>query len=301
MKNASAGSAGRHDLIAMNDSTGFPTRETPSVAFRQRAQGETRAVFARVGERSEASRVYETGGLRLRFPRAGEECEAIVVNTGGGMAGGDRAIVDLTVGQQARVVATTQSAEKIYRSEGEAVRVETRLRVEAGGALAWIPQETLLFEAARLERSLEADVAADASLLLIEAVTFGRLAHGEARIAARFRDRWRVRREGKLIFAEEARLENAGAALDRPAVGRGARAIATILSVAPNTQAQLPMLRAALETVAAREGEPLDAGASVFEGMAVARLASPSPSRLRAALIEAMLALRGRETPRVWS
>jgi urease accessory protein len=285
----------------MNDAPVFPALETANAALRQRARGEIRAVFARAGERCEAARVYETGGLRLRFPRAGAECEAVVVNTGGGMAGGDRSRVDLTAGRQARVVATTQSAEKIYRSEGEAVRVEVRLRVESGGALAWIPQETLLFEAARLERSLEADVAADASLLLVEAVTFGRLASGETRIAARFRDRWRVRRDGRLIFAEEARLDDAGAALDRPAVGRGARAIAAILSVAPNAEAQLPALRAALEGIAAREGAPLDAGASAFDGMAAARLASPSPSRLRAAVIEAMLALRGREAPRVWS
>lgn len=285
----------------MNEPTHFPAAQTPNAAFRQRAVGEVRAVFARAGERSEAARVFETGGLRLRFPRAGAECEAVIVNTGGGMAGGDRASVDLTVGPQARVVATTQSAEKIYRSEGEAVRIETRLRVEAGGALAWTPQETLLFEAARLERGLEAEVAADASLLLIESATFGRLAHGEARVAASFRDRWRVRRGGRLIFADETCLENAGATLDRPAVGHGARAIATILCVAPNAEAQLPALRAALEAAAAREGEPLDAGASAFEGMTLARLASPSPSRLRAALIEAMLALRGREAPRVWS
>ncbi len=301
MKKDGAENGGRHEPGAMDEPTHFRVAQSQTAALRQRARGEVRAVFARVGERSEAARVYETGGLRLRFPRSESECEAVIVNTGGGMAGGDRSTVDLAVGPGARVLATTQSAEKVYRSEGEAAHVETRLRVEAGGALAWTPQETLLYEAARLERRLEADIAADASLLLIEAVIFGRLASGEARIAARFRDRWRVRREGKLIFADETRLENAGAALDRPAVGRGARAIATILSVAPNAEAQLPTLRAALESVAAREGGRLDAGASAFEGIAAARLASPSPSRLRAALIEAMLALRGREAPRVWS
>jgi urease accessory protein len=285
----------------MDDWTPFPAAPSPTAAFRQRARGEVRAVFARAGERSEAARAFETGGLRLRFPRAGAECEAVIVNTGGGMAGGDRARIDLTVGANARAVATTQSAEKIYRCDDDPVRVETRLRVESGGALAWTPQETLLFDKARLERSLEADVAPDGALLLIEAVVFGRLAHGETRVAAALRDRWRVRRDGRLIYADETRLEDAGAALDRPAVGRGARAVAVILSVAPNAEAQLPALRAALEEAAAREGERLDAGASAFDGMTVARLACASPSRLRAALIGAMLALRGREAPRVWS
>ena len=285
----------------MDDLTAPPAAEIHSAAFRQRARGEARATFARAGERTEAARVFETGGLRLRFPRSGEECEAALVNTGGGMAGGDRATIALAVEAGARVVATTQAAEKIYRSEGEPTRVETRLSVAAGASLAWIPQETLLFEGARLERRLQADVAADASLMLLEAVVFGRLAFGETAIAARLSDRWRVRRAGRLVFAEELRLADAAAALDRPAVGAGARAIATILCAAPEAEATAPKLRAALEAVAAQDGERLDAGVSGFEGMVAARLASPSPSRLRAAVIEAMLALRGREAPRVWS
>jgi len=114
-------------------------------------------------------------------------------------------------------------------------------------------------------------------------------------------DRWRIRRAGRLVFAEALRLVDAAAALDRPAVGAGARAIATILCVAPDAEAQAPNLRAAIEAVAAEPGETLDVGASGFDGMAAARLVSPSPSRLRPALIAAMLALRGRQAPRVWS
>ena len=130
---------------------------------------------------------------------------------------------------------------------------------------------------------------------------FGRLAHGESRIDASFHDDWRIRREGRLIFAEAVRLANAGAALDRPAVGRGARAIATLLFVDPGAPARLDELRAALDAVAATHGEPLEAGAGVVDGALVARALSPSPLRLRAALVAAMHALRGREAPRVWS
>lgn len=270
-------------------------------AQRQRARAEARVRFARAGARSEAQRAFETGGLRLRFPRAEAECEAVLVNTGGGMAGGDRATIEVVVGLGARALVTTQAAEKVYRCEGEPVRVETSLEVEAGGQLVWAPQETLLFDRAALERRLVAEVAADASLLIVESVVFGRLASGETNAAARLVDRWRVRRGGRLIFAEALRLADAAAALDRPAVGAGARAIATILCVAPDAEAQAPKLRAALEAVAVEPGERLEVGASGFDGMAVARLVSPSPARLRAALIAAMLALRGREAPRVWS
>ena len=288
------------DLTApMNDAA--PIRLVADSASRQRARGEARVRFARAGARSAPERAFETGGLRLRFPRSDAECEAVLVNTGGGMAGGDRAKIAVAVGVNARALVTTQSAEKIYRCEGEPARVETRLLVEPGGSLVWAPQETLLFEKASLTRRLDAELAADASLLIVEAAVFGRLASGETDVAAELRDRWRIRRAGRLVFAEALRLADAAAALDRPAVGAGARAIATILCVAPDAEAQAPNLRAALESVAAEPGEPLDFGASGFDGMAVARVVSPSPSRLRVALIAAMLALRGREAPRVWA
>jgi urease accessory protein len=270
----------------------------PSLLPRVRA--DLRLVFARAGARTEAARVYETGGWRIRFPRSAEICEAVLVNTGGGMAGGDRARIDLALAPGARVIATTQSAEEIYRAEGAGAEVAVRLVVEAGAALVWAPQETLLFDRARLSRRLEADVAADASLLVAEASVFGRLAHGETRIDAAFRDDWRIRREGRLIFAEAVRLENAAATLDRPAVGRGARAIATLLLVDPLAPTRLDELRAALDAVVANPGELLEAGAGVVDGALIARALSSSPARLRAAIVSAMRVLRGREAPRVW-
>ena len=267
----------------------------------QRARGEIRAAFARAGVRSEASRVFETGGLRLRFPRAGAECEAVIVNTGGGIAGGDRVRIELAVASGAGVIATTQAAEKVYRADGLPARADVRLVVEPGASLVWAPQETLLFEGSHFSRRLEAEVAPGGALLIVEATIFGRLAHGETRIDAAFRDDWRIRRGGKLLFAEAVRLENAGAALDRPAIGRGARAIATLLCVDPEAPSRLDDLRAALDAVAQAPGEPLEVGASAVDGALVARLISPSPARLRAAVIAAMRTLRGREAPRLWS
>ncbi len=278
-----------------------PFEDAPAAAGWQRARGEVRAAFARAGARTEAARIFETGGLRLRFPRAGDECEAVIVNTGGGMAGGDRARIDLAAGPGARVFATTQAAEKVYRADGAPCRIEMRLSVEAGGALCWAPQETLLFDGARLERRLEADVAADGSLLLIEAAVFGRLAHGETSVAAHFIDRWRVRRAGRLVFAEALRLQNAAADLDRPAVGRGARAIAAILYLAPDAPDRLAELREALAALAAETGGDLDAGASAFGGLLVARAVSRAPEFLRAMVEAALRALSGRGRPRVWT
>ena len=136
----------------------------------QRARGEIRAAFARAGARTEAARVFETGGLRLRFPRAGAECEAVIVNTGGGILGGDRAWIELAATSGARVIATTQAAEKIYRSGGAPAEVGVRLRVEPDARLVWAPQETILFEGSNFARKLEADVAPAFSIRTASAI-----------------------------------------------------------------------------------------------------------------------------------
>jgi urease accessory protein len=262
---------------------------------RQRADAEARASFMRIGERTEPDRLFETGGLRWRFPRSSSPCEVAIVNTGGGVAGGDSYRLSLALSEGAEVEATTPSAEKIYRSEGIPALIAMRLVLAPRARLFWLPQETLMFEGARLERKLEADMAGEAALVVAESLVFGRLAMGESRIEASLRDSWRVRRDGELVFADETRLKHAGAALDRQAVGAGARALATIVAAAPNIEARLPGLRAALD--AASDG--VEAGASAFDGLIVARLLSTSPSRLRAALIASIVALGGRK-PRLW-
>jgi len=282
----------RHETVTVTDSPA-PVEAPPA---RQRARAEARGAFAQVGDRTEAGRLFETGGLRWRFPRSSRPCEAAIVNTGGGVAGGDSYRVSLELGEGAEVEATTPSAERIYRSDGPAAAVATRLSLAPRARLCWLPQETLLFEGARLERRLEAEMSAEASLVIAETLVFGRLAMGESRIDASLRDSWRLRRDGRLVFADETRLERAGAALERRAVGAGARALATIVAAAPNIEARLPDLRAALE---AGSGG-VEAGASAFDGLIVARLVSPSPSRLRAALIAAIVALGGRK-PRLWA
>jgi urease accessory protein len=265
-------------------------------ALLPRVNAELRLEAALAGARTQAFRAYDSGGWRWRFPRATEICEAVIVNTGGGMAGGDRARVDVVANPGACLLVTSQSQEKIYRAAGLACQVRLKLTATPGARLIWAPQETLLFEGARLARRLEADVADDASLTIYESAAFGRLAHGETRVDASLHDVWRLRRGGRLVFAEALGIDDAGATLDRLAVGAGARGLATLVRIAPDAAARLDPLREALA-----QASGLEAGASVVDGVLVARLASASPQRLRAGLAAAFLVLEGRAPPRVWS
>src|SRR2546421_2374601 len=124
--------------------------------------------------------LHESGSLRVRFPSPeGQGLSAVFVNTAGGIAGGDRFAFDIAAREGSRLTVTTAAAEKIYRSHGPAARIDIALRAAAGAHLAWLPQETILFDQAQVSRNIEIELADSASLLLCEIVVFGRAAMGE--------------------------------------------------------------------------------------------------------------------------
>ena len=138
-----------------------------------RARGAIALAVAAADGVTRRTRVAESGSLRVRFPNTHDGLEAVIVNTGGGMTGGDDFSVDIDVGKGAQLVAGTAAAEKIYRSTGPDTVMNVRLSVGAGARLAWLPQETILFDRACLKRRIDVDLADDASLVMAEAVLFG--------------------------------------------------------------------------------------------------------------------------------
>jgi urease accessory protein len=238
--------------------------------------------------------VHEDGSLRVRFPNAAPEAlEAIIVNTAGGMAGGDRFAVEMRLAADASLIAGTAAAEKVYRSTGADAVMDVTLDVGAGARLAWLPQETILFDRARLSRRIDVNLAEGASLLMAEAVVFGRAAMGETIEQGFFADRWRIHRAGKLIFAETARLDGAIAEkLSAPASAAGGIAVATLL-VSPGGEDTIDAVRALDDTFTG------EVGISAWNGIAVARLCARDGAALRHDLI-AVLAALGQRVPRLW-
>jgi urease accessory protein len=237
----------------------------------------------------------EEGSLRLRFPEAcaGAQ-EAVLINTAGGIAGGDKLTIDLALEERARLVVTTASAEKIYRSEGAPASLAVTATLAEGAELTWLPHETILFDRARLVRLFDIALAPSARLLFAEAVVFGRSAMGETVREGLFADCWRVRRDGRLIFAESFRLDGAIAErLAQTAVAAGQVALATVLAV-PGDDATTEAVRA---LAGAFRGE---AGISAWNGMALARLAAPDGAALRHDLALLLAALSRAPLPRLW-
>lgn len=257
-----------------------------------RAQGRVRLGFAANARGTHIADLSESGGFRVKFPK-GRICEAVVVNTAGGMTGGDALDLQIGVRPGAEAVVVTQSAEKIYRSDGAETGIAAHVTLESGASLTWAPQETILFNGARVRRSLAVDMAEDASLLAAETVVFGRTAMGETLTDACFADRWRVRRGGRLIFADDVRLTgDVAATLARPAVGDGARAAATLLYVSADAAARLEEVRALALTC--------EWGAGAWDGLLCARLVGPDAAAVRAGVGALLGFLSGRPLPRVW-
>jgi urease accessory protein len=268
--------------------------ETMSDTFAaNRARGQIALAVAAESGRTRRTRVHEQGSLRVRFPNTtGAECEAVLVNTAGGVAGGDRYDLDIALDDGTRLVVTGAASEKIYRSLGPDAELALKLKVGDGAQLRWLPQETIVFDAARLTRSIDIELAAGASLTLVEAIVFGRAAMGERVETGKLVDRWRVRRAGRLVFAETLRLDgDLAESLAASAGLNGGAALATIL-LAPGDEERVAALRACDFS-----GE---AGVSAWNGIALARFCARDGATLRRDLITALAALSADPLPRLW-
>ena len=234
-------------------------------------------------------RLREEGSAKVRFPQMGRE--AILINTGGGLAGGDDFKFDIEVGANAQLTVTTQAAERVYRTLGPAALVHTQLKVADGATLFWLPQESILFDGSSLSRKLDVALEANSRFIAVEPVLFGRPESGEVITQIAFRDCWRVQQNGKLIYADDLHVD--GLLPLSKATLNGAAAMATLLCISPDAEHHLEALRAAIGPHGA---------ASFWNGKLVARLIARDGFTLRKALIPALAVLAGADSlPKVWS
>lgn len=256
----------------------------------QRARGIGRIGTQVHSGRTRLDTLFQEGCAKIRLPHGpGAALQAVLINTAGGLTGGDDVRWEAAAAPGARLVLTTQACERVYRSLGDDANVTNRLTVGAGAHVDWLPQETILFQHGRLRRRLDVDLAADATLFAIEAVLLGREAMGEAARGARLHDSWRIRREGRLIHAEETALTGADRERDGLSTLAGAGAFASMLLVAPNAEARLGRVRAMIDghrdaiAGASLVGERLLVRASAKSGLALRRLIAPIIAELSGA------------------
>jgi urease accessory protein len=264
-----------------------------------RSHGALQLTFARRNNTTTLYEAHQSGCLRARVPRVarGDRLCVVTLNTAGGLTGGDSLHHDVRWEAGTRSTLTSQAAEKIYRAQDSPARVDTTIAVAAGATAEWLPQETILFNRARLRRRSSVHLATGARFLAVEAIVFGRAAMGETVTSGEISDGWRIFREGRLIFADMFALnDNIEEALHRKAIGAGANAAALLIYVEQDAGRLLADLRAALENARGR------AAASAWNGILIARLIAPDSEILREDINLALGVLRaGLPTPRAWA
>jgi len=253
----------------------------PSDKDLQRADGCGRLVLSGSENGTRIEDVFERSPIRVMFPRNGS-CpmeEAVLINTAGGIAGGDRLECSVAALPGASIAVTSQAAEKVYRALYEPARVVTRLKAQGSAKLAWLPQETIVFNWARLHRTTEIDLFSGAELLALEWLVLGRAAHGEVVVGGDITDSWRVKKEGRLIWADSFRItDEIFPHVTRKALLANCKAVAILIYFGPYLEKRLDFLREIIPSLGC------NCAATLVNGLIVVRFAAEEPSDLKFAL-----------------
>lgn len=264
----------------------------------QRSRGEASVALACGPAGMRITGLRQQGSAKCILPHGasgrGHVPEVVFLNTSGGLTGGDTLSYSVQLGPQARAVATTQTAERAYRSSGGAARVRVTMEVGVGGWLEWLPQETILFDDSRLDRRTIIDLAPDAGCLLLESVVLGRAAMGETVAKVALRDWREIRQSGRPVMVEPLTLSDR--ALQTGAAGMaGARAFASLAMLGRGVADLLDPVRTVLD-------EPgVTAAASAPDGRLMLRMMAGDGWPLRRQIARCLAVLRrGQALPRVW-
>ena len=258
----------------------------------QRSHGTAALAF----DNDNLGQLYQRGAAKALLPRTpGPAIEAVLVNTAGGITGGDnyRYQCDSAASQ---VVLTTQAAERAYQSSTfDIASMDVRLTATKGAKLHWLPQETILFDGSRLARRIEVDLDETSECLILESLVFGRHAMGEMLQQCHFTDSWRIRKSGRLMHAEALSLtDDITRSLGAAAGAAGAQMSATLVYVGP----RLEQIEADIRKILSQLGSRVTL--SVWQGRLVLRLLAAATITGKADLSHILNSIRGQHVPRVW-
>ena len=264
----------------------------------QRSRGAARLAFANRDNRNSIVERYASAPVRILTPSVqGGIPEAVLANTSGGIAGGDTSHIDILVAQNAQALVTGQAAEKIYRSIDMPASIRTVIKIEDGSTLEYLPQESILFDGAKLNRAVNISLGARSCLLLSEMFVLGRWAMNEDFTRGIFLDRWSIDVAGQPIWREGLRIEGGLSSLSSSLGFANARALATIFYAGANAAEILGLARDVIGPMG---------GATIVRGMLVVRMLGNEAGMLKQQLSEIISIIRaaalGRpaEVPRVW-
>ncbi|NVK33387.1 MAG: urease accessory protein UreD [Rhodobacteraceae bacterium] len=284
----------------MYDATAIPV-DLGSAPTMQRAKGVARISYKTVDTQTRLDNLFQSGCAKVRLPRVYDSVPtAVLINTAGGITGGDSLNYQIKLAAHCSAVVATQTAERAYRRTSGIGEIKTDLTVQEGGKLDWLPQEAILFEKSALSRKMTVNLNGNAEFLGVESVVLGRTAMGETVEDIYFKDSWRIFRNEKLAFADDILLEgDLDKRLGGSATARGKRAFATVVHAAPDCAEKIDFARNTL-TQLTEENADLSVAVSTWNDVLVARFLATDGRSMRSALMTFLENYRSAVLPRVW-
>lgn len=270
----------------------------PKPSPHQRVVGSAAVSFKASDQKSRLDTLYQHGSAKIRFPKThGKFAEAVLINTAGGLTGGDQLDWSLKLDSDTNAVFTTQACEKIYQSSRGIAQVSTQIVIGENATCHWLPQETIIYDESGLSRMLDIQLAASSRLIAFEAIMLGREAMGENISQCFFKDRWRIFRDGKLIIADNVKLEGDIALIEKNrALMADHKVFATLVYCGPEDDEQLQSIASELTKIT----QDKFIASSAFNGKIIARFLSRNTYEMRENLIPVLKQLSRNELPRVW-
>ena len=257
----------------------------------QRARGQVSLHL----NRQKIEKLYQAGCAKMMLPKTySEMTEVVMLNTAGGITGGDQLDISIQA-QNCALVATSQTAERFYKSSTSPARVSIQLKAQESANLHWLPQETILFDGAEIDRTIRLDMQSGCQCLIAESLVLGREAMGEVVQSCHFTDSWRLYRDGVLFHAEQLRLTgDVRDVLAASAGGNAARLLTTIIYAGADAEQAAERLKPTISSSHSASAT------SCWREKLVVRLVSADASAGRADIVKLLLALRQQPLPRVW-
>jgi urease accessory protein len=244
--------------------------------------------------RSDVHRVRGAGPLRILCPRAAGNAAWLVTSSlGGGLVDGDHVAFDVDIDAGATCVVTTQASTKIYKGSSSQ---RTRVRVHGDGVAIVVPDPVVPFRDATFAQMTDVVLDADASLILCDVLTAGRVAFGERWNATKLDTTLSIERGGTKLLHDRVVLEG-----DVAQRMRRFEALATVVLVGPRVADLAHQELAKLADQRVERGSAVISAGSPLADGAIVRVAGDRVESVTAAVRRMLAGAMDRVGEDPWS
>ncbi|HAO33137.1 MAG TPA: urease accessory protein UreD [Candidatus Competibacter sp.] len=250
--------------------------------------------FQRWDRRTVLAHCAHHGPLRVQrsfHPEGGQVCHVALLHPPGGVVGGDDLRIDIALDPGSHALVTTPAAGKFYRSAGPWARQAQHLTVAANAALEWLPQETIVYDGARVRTLTRVELQGDARFIGWDIVCLGRPAADERWQTGDYLQDLELWRDGEPLYLERGRYAGSAPVMGAAWGLQGHPVFATLVCAGSPPDA-VGAIRAGWQTLAAPSRVEAEATVSQLDGVLIARYLGPSTARARQLLILAWSLLR---------